>query len=150
MLGTYQYPDFPMDAETYGVKPGQHIPGQIVHRCLEAYARHFDIYDMIRFGHKLETAEHQENGGWVLRVRDIQAGDNIKIKARRLVLATGLTSEPFLPIFRGQEDFGAHIFHAKELCNHEDTYSTAKSVTVFGGTKSAWDMVYLYATKVFE
>nr|RBQ94866.1 hypothetical protein FVER53263_10290 [Fusarium verticillioides] len=61
-----------MDAETYGVKPGQHIPGQhipgqIVHRCLEAYARHFDIYDKIRFGHKLETAEHQENGGWVLR-----------------------------------------------------------------------------------
>ncbi|KAF5613189.1 dimethylaniline monooxygenase [Fusarium subglutinans] len=68
MLGTYQYPDFPMDTETYGVKPGQ-------------------------------------------------------------------------------EDFGVPIFHAKDLRNHEDTYETAKSVTVFGGTKSAWDMVYLYATK---
>ncbi|KAF5688209.1 dimethylaniline monooxygenase [Fusarium denticulatum] len=147
MLGTYQYPDFPMDTETFGVKPGQHIPGQIVHRYLETYARHFDIYDKIRFEHRVETAEHQENGGWVLTVRDIKVGDNIKIKARRLVLATGLTSEPFLPIFQGQEDFGAPIFHAKELRNHEDTYETAKSVTVFGGTKSAWDMVYLYATK---
>ncbi|KAF5648698.1 dimethylaniline monooxygenase [Fusarium tjaetaba] len=147
MLGTYQYPDFPMDTETYGVKPGQHIPGQIVHRYLETYARHFDVYDKIRFEHKVETAEHQDNGGWILTVKDIKAGDSIKIQARRLVLATGLTSEPFLPIFQGQEDFGAPIFHAKELRNHEDTYGTAKSVTVFGGTKSAWDMVYLHATK---
>ncbi|KAF5696046.1 dimethylaniline monooxygenase [Fusarium globosum] len=147
MLGTYQYPDFPMDTETFGVKPGQHIPGQIVHRYLETYARHFDIYDKIRFEHKVETAEHHENGGWVLTVRDIKVGDDIKIKARRLVLATGLTSEPFLPIFQGQEDFRAPIFHGKDLRNNEDTYGTAKSVTVFGGTKSAWDMVYLYATK---
>ncbi|RBA20315.1 hypothetical protein FPRO05_08760 [Fusarium proliferatum] len=147
MLGTYQYPDFPMDTETFGVKPGQHIPGQIVHRYLETYARHFDIYDKIRFEHKVETAEHHENGGWVLTVRDIKVGDDIKIKARRLVLATGLTSEPFLPIFQGQEDFRAPIFHGKYLRNNEDTYGTAKSVTVFGGTKSAWDMVYLYATK---
>ncbi|KAG5798054.1 hypothetical protein H9Q69_002928 [Fusarium xylarioides] len=132
MLGTYQYPDFPMDTETYGVKPGQHIPGQIVHRYLETYARHFDIYNKIRFEHKVGTAEHQDNGGWILTVRNIKAGDNIKIKARRLVLATGLTSEPFLPIFEGQEDFGAPIFHAKDLVNHEDTYETAKSVTVFG------------------
>ncbi|KAG7407768.1 hypothetical protein DER46DRAFT_363002 [Fusarium sp. MPI-SDFR-AT-0072] len=147
MLGTYQYPDFPMDTETFGVKPGQHIPGQIVHRYLETYARHFDIYDKIRFEHKVETAEHQDNGGWILTVRDIKVGDNIKIKARRLVLATGLTSEPFLPTFEGQEYFGAPIFHGKDLRSHEDTYGTAKSVTVFGGTKSAWDMVYLYATK---
>ncbi|KAF5645769.1 dimethylaniline monooxygenase [Fusarium sp. NRRL 25303] len=147
MLGTYQYPDFPMDTETFGVKPGQHIPGQIVHRYLETYARHFDIYDKIRFEHKVETAEHHENGGCVLTVRDIKVGDDIKIKARRLVLATGLTSEPFLPIFQGQENFRAPIFHGKDLRNHEDTYGTAKSVTVFGGTKSAWDMVYLYATK---
>ncbi|TXB99488.1 hypothetical protein FocTR4_00014303 [Fusarium oxysporum f. sp. cubense] len=147
MLGTYQYPDFPMDTETFGVKPGQHIPGQTVHRYLETYARHFDTYDKIRFEHKVETAEHQENGGWILTVRDIKIGDNIKIRAKRLVLATGLTSEPFLPIFEGQEDFEAPIFHGKDLRNHENTYETAKSVTVFGGTKSAWDMVYLYATK---
>ncbi|KAL9563306.1 hypothetical protein ACKAV7_012386, partial [Fusarium commune] len=112
MLGTYQYPDFPMDTETFGVKPGQHIPGQIVHRYLETYARHFDIYDKIRFEHKVETAEHQDNGGWILT-----------------------------------EYFGAPIFHGKDLRSHEDTYGTAKSVTVSEGTKSAWDMVYLYATK---
>ncbi|KAL9563478.1 hypothetical protein ACKAV7_012384 [Fusarium commune] len=121
MLGTYQYPDFPMDTETFGVKP-----------------------DPIE--HKVETAEHQDNGGWILPVRDIKVGDNIKIKARRLVLATGLTSAPFLPNFEGRNTLGS-IFHGKDLRSHEDTYGTAKSVTVFGGTKSAWDMVYLYATK---
>ncbi|KAF5620549.1 dimethylaniline monooxygenase [Fusarium sp. NRRL 52700] len=122
MLGTYQYPDFPMDTETFGIKP-----------------------DPIRAQSRGGRAPR--NGGWTLMVRDIKVGGNIKIEARRLVLATGLSSEPFLPIFEGQEDFGAPIFHAKDLRNHEDTYGTAKSLTVFGGTKSAWDMVYLYATK---
>jgi len=29
MLGTYEYSDFPMDEATYGVKPGEHIPGPL-------------------------------------------------------------------------------------------------------------------------
>jgi cation diffusion facilitator CzcD-associated flavoprotein CzcO len=147
MLGTYEYPDFPMDTETFGVKPGQFIPGRVVHNYLNQYARHFGIFDKIRVELKVETAEHQEWGGWILTVRDIKAGDTIKIKARRLVVATGLTSEPFLPDFEGQEEFGAPIFHGKDLARYEHTYETAKSVTVFGGTKTAWDLVYLYATR---
>ncbi|OCL02531.1 hypothetical protein AOQ84DRAFT_268633, partial [Glonium stellatum] len=34
MLGTYEYPDFPMDSATFGVQPGEHIPGPVVHQYL--------------------------------------------------------------------------------------------------------------------
>ncbi|OLN82717.1 FAD-containing monooxygenase EthA 5 [Colletotrichum chlorophyti] len=147
MLGTYEYPDFPMDPETFGILPGQHIPGQVLHDYLTKYAETFGIFDKIRFQHKVISAEHQETGGWILTVLNGRDGKEFQIGAKKLVLATGLTSEAFLPNFEGQDDFGAPIFHGKDFLQHADTLETAKSVTVFGGTKSAWDLVYAYATK---
>ncbi|KAF4471283.1 Flavin-binding monooxygenase [Fusarium albosuccineum] len=150
MLGTYEYPDFPMDPETFGVLPGQHIPGEVINEYLTSYARNFGIYDKILFEHKVESAEHQEDGGWILTAVDVKAGKDVQILAKRLVVATGLTSEAFLPHFDGQEKFAAPIFHGKDLPKYADTLETAKSVTVFGGTKTAWDLVYQYATKGIE
>ncbi|KAJ4231911.1 hypothetical protein NW759_002307 [Fusarium solani] len=150
MLGTYEYPDFPMDSETFGVLPGQHIPGNVIHEYLTKYAQNFDIFDKIRFEHKVESAEHQEDGGWILTVRDVKASRNVQLFAKKLVVASGLTSQAFLPHFEGEEKFGAPIFHGKDFVNHADTLQTAKSVTVFGGTKTAWDLVYQYATKGVE
>ncbi|KAK3938149.1 FAD/NAD(P)-binding domain-containing protein [Diplogelasinospora grovesii] len=145
MLGTYEYPDFPMDTETFGVKPGQHIPGTVMHEYLSKYAEKFGIADKIRCSTKVLSAEHQDGaeGGWVLTAD----GADKKIFARKMILATGLTSEPFLPEFEGQSEFGATIFHGKDFLQHADTLDTAKSVTVFGGTKSAWDAVYAYGSK---
>ncbi|GKT49857.1 FAD-dependent monooxygenase DEP4 [Colletotrichum spaethianum] len=147
MLGTYEYPDFPMDPETFGILPGQHIPGQVLHDYLTKYAQTFGIFDKIRFQHKLLSAEHQTNGGWVLTVLNGKDGKESQVLAKKLVIATGLTSEAFLPNFEGQETFGAPIFHGKDFLQHADTLDSAQSVTVFGGTKSAWDLVYAYAIK---
>ncbi|KAK3688198.1 hypothetical protein B0T22DRAFT_458928 [Podospora appendiculata] len=147
MLGTYDYPDFPMDTETFGVKPGEHIPGEVMHDYLSKYAEKFDIADKIRYQHKSLTAEHQEGpeGGWILTVQNGET--ETRISARKLIMATGLASAPFLPHFRGQEVFGLPIFHGKDFLQHSDTLDSAKSVTVFGGTKSGWDVVYAYASK---
>ncbi|KAK2034193.1 FAD/NAD(P)-binding domain-containing protein [Colletotrichum zoysiae] len=148
MLGTYEYPDFPMDPETFGVLPGQHIPGQVLHDYLTKYAETFGILDKIRFHHKLLSAEHQPGGGWILTLVDgTKGGSETRVLAKKLVIATGLTSEPFLPDFAGQETFGAPLFHGKDFLQHAGTLESAKAVTVFGGTKSAWDLVYAYATK---
>jgi cation diffusion facilitator CzcD-associated flavoprotein CzcO len=146
LLGTYEYPDFPMDPATFGVQPGQHIPGAVLHRYLAAYADKFGITDKIRFSHHIVSAEHQADGGWVLLVRP-EGKPETRIFATKLVVATGLTSEPFLPDFVGQEKFGAPIFHTRDFLKHADTLESAKSVTVFGGAKSAWDMVYAYGVK---
>ncbi|KLU83804.1 hypothetical protein MAPG_02855 [Magnaporthiopsis poae ATCC 64411] len=149
MLGTYEYPDFPMDTATFGVKPGEHIPGHVVHKYLNAYAKKFGIADKIRCGWAVVSAEHQEDdGGWLLTVT-VAGGDDgtKKILARRLVVATGMTSEPFMPHIEGQETYGNPIFHGMSALEDEGLLSSAKNFTVFGGTKSAWDAVYAAASK---
>ncbi|KAK0721673.1 hypothetical protein B0T26DRAFT_644428 [Lasiosphaeria miniovina] len=148
MLGTYEYPDFPMDTATFGVKPGEHIPGAVVHAYLSSYAEKFDILGRIRYCSKVLSAEHRDDdadGGWTLTVQTGQG--ETKLLARKLILAAGLTSEPFLPDFEGQGKFGVPLFHGRDFLKHADTLDSAKSVVVFGGTKSAWDAAFAYASK---
>lgn len=150
LKGTYEYLDYPMSPEIFGVKPGEYMSGEVMHRYLTSYAEAFGIRDKIRLRHTVVEAEHQDgkDGGWVLTV---EGPDDQKkrVVARKMVLATGLTSEAFLPYFKGQEEFGAPLFHIKELKKYEETLNgeRTKVVTVLGGTKSAWDAVYAYASK---
>lgn len=158
MLGTYEYPDFPMDTETYGVKPGEHIPGAVVHKYLADYVAHYGVAAHFRGSTKVVSAEIIEEGGWTLTLE--KDGKTSTLVARKLIVATGLTSEPFLPHIGGQEAFGAPLFHSRDFLQHEDTLEvpevaegadkTPKKVAMFGGTKSAWDMVYAYASKGIE
>ncbi|PWY83556.1 FAD/NAD(P)-binding domain-containing protein [Aspergillus heteromorphus CBS 117.55] len=53
MLGTYEFSDFPMDA-SFGVKPGEHIPGEVIHEYLA------------RFVERVEAVDGNGNGGWVV------------------------------------------------------------------------------------
>ncbi|KAK4125694.1 FAD/NAD(P)-binding domain-containing protein [Parathielavia appendiculata] len=147
MLGMFEYPDFPMTTDAFAVQPGEHISGEVMYRYLTRYAEHFGILDKIRYRTAVLTAEHHDSseGGWTLTVQN--DGTQHRIFARKLVVAAGFTSEPFLPGIQGEEMFGAPIFHSRDLVKHADTHGTAKTVTVFGGTKSAWDAVYAYASK---
>ncbi|KAI1084714.1 FAD/NAD(P)-binding domain-containing protein [Whalleya microplaca] len=148
LLGTYEYPDFPMSSDKFNVKADQHIPGEIIHEYLNAYARAFGISDFIRLESTVLTATHQDDtaeGGWVLTVKSLKQKET-QILARRLIVATGLLSEPFMPRFKGQDKFGGNIFHGQDFRQNSDTLQTAKVVTVFGAGKSGWDAVYAYAT----
>ncbi|KAI2629910.1 FAD/NAD(P)-binding domain-containing protein [Hypoxylon sp. NC1633] len=134
-----------MNPDDFDVKVGEHITGKAVNAYLKSYAAHFGIGDLIRLEHKVIVVEHQDTseGGWFLTAAT-PTGES-KIFARRLIIATGLTSEAFLPHFEGQETFGGKLFHSKDFQKNSDTVKTAKAVTVFGATKSAWDAVYAYA-----
>jgi hypothetical protein len=144
MLGTYEYSDFPMDDATFGVKPGQHIPGEVVHAYLVKYAQHFGFADKIRLNHKVESAERQQDGSWVLTIDT--SGTVNTLQTSKLIVATGLTSQPFVPHFDGQESFDASFFHSRDLLNYDgDVLQKGKRVTIFGGTKSAWDAAYACA-----
>ncbi|KAL2164834.1 hypothetical protein VTH06DRAFT_130 [Thermothelomyces fergusii] len=147
MLGTMEYPDFPMDSETFGVKPGEHPAGEVMFEYLRQYAQRFGILDKIRYDSVVTTARHQggDEGGWTLTVQNRDAPR--QVFARKLVMAAGLTSEPFMPHIKGQERFGVPLFHSRDFAKHSDTLDSAKRVTVFGGTKSAWDVVYAYASR---
>lgn len=147
LFGTYEFPDFPMDTEVFGVKPREHIPGSVLNAYLRAYAANFGIDSLIRANTKVTTAKHEDTpaGGWVLTTES--AGKDVTtVFARRLIVATGLTSEAYLPRFDGQDTFGGRVFHGKDFLQNKDTIQEGKSVTVYGGTKFAWDAVYAYAS----
>ncbi|KAL2176643.1 uncharacterized protein P884DRAFT_245163 [Thermothelomyces heterothallicus CBS 202.75] len=158
LLGTYEYPDFPMSTARFKVPVGSHIPGEVIHEYLKAYAAEFGIADHIRLRTRVLSAEHvdEAGGGWILTVASTGTGDDdqgqqqTRVKARRLIVATGLTSEAFLPHFDGQETFGGRVFHGKHFQQNRDTLKTAKSAVVLGGTKFAWDAAYAYATAGVE
>jgi cation diffusion facilitator CzcD-associated flavoprotein CzcO len=147
MVGTYEYSDFPMDEATWGVKPGQHIPSDVVHNYLTAYTKKFGVLPCIRFNCKVEIVERGEKEGWML---SLDESWSTRILAKRLIVATGVTSQAFLPTFEGQNSFGVPLFHSKDFLQHDNTIKTAKKVTVLGGTKSAWDAVYEYVTNGVE
>jgi cation diffusion facilitator CzcD-associated flavoprotein CzcO len=146
LLGTYEFSDFKPDA-AYGLQEGRPLPADAVHRYLTDYSKHFGIYERIRFDTKVESCEHEDEGGWILNVGASESSGPSQIFASKLIVATGLTSDPFMPIIKGSESFEPPSFHVKDFKDHADTLGTAKNVCVLGGTKSAWDVVYAYASK---
>ncbi|TVY73336.1 FAD-dependent monooxygenase DEP4, partial [Lachnellula suecica] len=140
-LGTYESPDFAMDPEVFGVKAREHMPGTVVYEYLEAFARRFDVLERIRFGWKVEEVSEDGDGGWVINVE----GEK-NIRAKKLVLATGLTGNPNMPSIPEAAEFGGPVYHAKDFVQHKDLLHTAKKVAVYGASKSGWDAVYAYAS----
>jgi cation diffusion facilitator CzcD-associated flavoprotein CzcO len=146
LLGTYEYSDFPMDQATFGVKPGEHIPGEVLQTYFEKYVEHFQFADKIRLNRKVESAEHQTDGSWLLTVAKAEGGSK-SLLTHKLIVATGMTSQAFLPTFQGQESFEAPLFHCRDFPKYEkEVLQDGKRATVFGGTKSAWDAAYACAS----
>lgn len=146
MLGTYEFSDFPMTPEVFGVQPGEHIPGHVVQQYMEKYAEHFGFTDRIRLETSVQSAEHRLDETWLLSTKT--ATEEKNIVAKKLIVATGITSQAYLPSFQGQETFEAPLVHCRDMLAHEETlfHGKGERMTVFGGTKSAWDAVYAGAT----
>jgi hypothetical protein len=80
------------------------------------------------------------------------------IRTRKLILATGLTSQPRIPTLIGEKSFNAPLFHVKEFAHYQDALLGKPSanteddddrapIAVLGGSKSAWDAVYACASQ---
>ena len=151
LVGTYEVSDFPMTYERFGVKPYQHIPGAVNHEYLRQYAEEFKISSAIRFNCKAGAATKVEKGGWLLTVSERgwheQLARETQVLAAKLVVATGMTSDPFIPKFEGSADFKAPQFHVKEIGLRAESLYASRNVIVLGNSKSAWDSCYLSATR---
>lgn len=139
MVGTYEYPDYPMLESKYGVKPNNHIPGAVLNQYLTDFAHKFDIFDKIQFHTKVGVIEPADES-WRLSATSLP-GERTII-AKKLILATGLTSTPNMPTYNGQETFGAPIFHAKDFCARAPDLKDVNNSVVVGGAKSAFDVAY--------
>ena len=148
LIGSYEFSDFPMIPEKYGCRPGQHIPGSVVHRYMCDAADYFDITSRVRLNTKIERARLQDDSSWIIDAVAIfnaavaESNETNTIHAKRLVLATGTTSEPFRPTFKNESSFCGLIIHSKQLRERAEQLKAAKSVVVIGGNKSAFDVCY--------
>ena len=140
MRGTYEHPDWPMTEDRYGVKPKAHIPAAVLHQYLTDFAQRYNIYDHIQFNTKVEIVEPVSGGGWKLSVMGPKGRRTVT--TAKLVLATGLTSTPNMPEYKGADNFEAPLFHAKEFCVQAPSLKNIKNTIVVGGAKSALDVAY--------
>ncbi|KAL5341523.1 hypothetical protein BJX70DRAFT_54759 [Aspergillus crustosus] len=147
MRGTYEFSDFPMD-DSFGVKPGEHVPGQVVQQYLERFAEHFALTEYIRLNSRVTVIEHNDDTTWTVTYADTQTEEEVTLRARKLILATGITSQPYLPTIPGQDTFNMPLFHTVNMPTyHRSTIQQPNNrIAVLGGTKSAWDAVYAAAT----
>ncbi|KAI0202170.1 FAD/NAD(P)-binding domain-containing protein [Astrocystis sublimbata] len=148
VVGSYEFSDFPMDLERYGLLPGQHIPGRVIHQYLADFATHFCLDKFVRHQSKVNIALLREDGTWELEYKcDYEKGpaQTRRLRCDRLVVATGLTSAASMPTFQGTIDFQGPLFHAKDLRERSQDLKDCREVVVVGGNKSAWDVCYSVA-----
>lgn len=136
-----------MDGETYGLTEGMHIPAAMLHRYLTDFSKKFGIFERTRFDTKVAAVESTETDTWKVTVTSSkgEGGDEV-LETEKLIMATGLTSEPNLPTYPGQESFTSQFFHAKDFCQNADTVNTCKRAVVVGAGKSALDCAYAFAS----
>lgn len=149
LLGTFEYPDFPMKPGDFPVRQGQHIPGEVLHDYLVKYTERFGLKPLIRFKTRVTKASYDDRTStWTLNVENVDTGEPYTVIADKVIIATGLTNEPFVPYIPGSEVFQAPLLHQKQLSQYADALSAScSSVTVYGGAKSAHDVVYLFASQ---
>ncbi|KAK2772277.1 cofactor FMO1 FAD enzyme [Colletotrichum kahawae] len=137
-LGLFNYSDKPMRPYKGDAKDPR-VTGEMIHDYLQEYAEDHDILRRIRFNTFVETATQCEEG-WRLTLR----GENEVIVARKLMVATGVTSIPFMPKFDAGDE-AVPVIHSRDLGGSFEALSdpAVQKVVVVGAAKSAYDAVYL-------
>ncbi|KAG9000142.1 hypothetical protein FRB93_012817 [Tulasnella sp. JGI-2019a] len=142
LFGALEYPDFPMHGLGLPAKEGEHLTGEVIHAYLQLYADTFDVTRRIRFNTKVATIERIDDMFWQVTTES----DSV-INCNKVIIATGITSQPFIPFIPGFESLACPIFHTRDLSEKSsEVMKTAETVAVLGGNKSAWDTAYMFAT----
>lgn len=108
------------------------------------YAKKFGVFKRTKFNTKVESLEPVSDGWKITTASDDGSG---LLQTKKVIVATGLTSQPNFPQYPGAETFEGPYFHAKEFCRNGETVKTAREAVVVGGAKSAYDVAYAYASE---
>lgn len=142
-VGMFEYSVFPMKAPKEEELYHGYYPGTYVSQYLDDFAESkvFEgktVKDRIEFesGAKQITKEKKS---WIIETENERT-----FKCRKLIMAIGLTSTPFLPNFNNQR-FSPPIIHSKYLSQSDSPLNLpeTKEIAVLGGSKSALDAVQI-------
>ena len=111
--------------------------------CEHQYAGK-SLKDRLVFRFRVENLEKpEEQDHWTVKGRHLDTKETKTFKAYRLIVASGITSEPNMPKLDNRVKFKGSILHSESFGSSTVTSNPEnKRVTVIGGGKSAADMVY--------
>ncbi|KAJ5971490.1 uncharacterized protein N7479_001408 [Penicillium vulpinum] len=151
----------------------QFIAGWKINRYLRAWAEKWQLEKHIRLNWTVDHISRLETKEWKLNISvSTSPGRRITILCDKLVLATGLTSVPHMPNTKESSmasDNPAPVIHAKDVGEwarehlgyeplkapesdavsipaKKSPYPQLRSVVVYGGAKSSFDLVHFFAT----
>jgi cation diffusion facilitator CzcD-associated flavoprotein CzcO len=124
------FEDYPMPA-SYPDYPGH----RQVQAYFEAYARHFGVLPLVRFGHTVQHARREADGGWVLTVSGPD-GDRTD-RCTHLMVANGHHWNPRWPDIPGH--FAGRYLHSHDFKRADDQWRDQR-VLVIGAGNSAADV----------
>jgi cation diffusion facilitator CzcD-associated flavoprotein CzcO len=126
-----EYEDFPMPPD---------YPDYPNHRQLQAYfesyAKHFRVYDRIRFNHAVTSVKPRAQGGWDVVYADPEGGEHAEIFDVMMV-ANGHHWNPKFPDYEGR--FDGKMMHSHDFKGVDDEWR-GKNVLVIGAGNSACDV----------
>ena len=135
-----------MNTDGFDLKD-DHVPGEHVNEYLHSYATRFDLLKHMRFNCSVSSAVDNGSLGWTLMVDDEASPPTARrIETKRLIIATGLTSEPLMPKLPGKETFHAPIYHTSQFAKAEKGLGPYKKITLLSGAKFSWDIACAYAS----
>ncbi|KAJ5823799.1 hypothetical protein N7447_006139 [Penicillium robsamsonii] len=153
----------------------QFIAGWKINRYLRAWVEKWQLEKHIRLNWMVDDISRLETKEWKLNINvstSTSPSRRVTIICDKLVLATGLTSVPNMPETKGSSsasDNLAPVIHAKDVGKwarehlgyqplkapeseavnipiKESPYPQLRSVAVYGGAKSSFDLVHFFAT----
>lgn len=126
-----EYEDFPMPA-TYPDYPNH----RQLQAYFESYARHFGVYEQIRFHHTIERITRLDNGDWQVNYADDQ-GQHKSETFEVLMVANGHHWNPKYPQYEGE--FSGKLMHSHDFKGVTEDWR-GKQVLVIGAGNSACDV----------
>ena len=155
LQGYYEFSDFPMlgaNLKHLDVQERGKLTGETVFHYIFEYARHFDLLRRTRFNTKVVCATENESSSgkvWTIKLCDTSDGYESLMTCSKLIVATGQASKPWLPSFPVKDSWKIPTFHSARLNEASQKLigtNMVGHITIIGGSKSAHDAVYMFAT----
>lgn len=127
--------------DALGVKDWEDVPAFKIHEYLKVYAEIFSLRERVRLDTKVsEVTRNRDSIRWDVSV---DGSDEI-LTCDKLIVATGTTSLPKWPDVP-RHDFVGLVMHSKDVGQYYQDLTSSKinRVTVYGGCKSAIDVINL-------
>eukprot|EP00463_Aulacantha_scolymantha_P000153 TRINITY_DN108_c0_g1_i10.p2 TRINITY_DN108_c0_g1~~TRINITY_DN108_c0_g1_i10.p2 ORF type:complete len:253 (+),score=46.97 TRINITY_DN108_c0_g1_i10:234-992(+) len=147
------FSDFPIPAQFTGEEP-YCIPQKRFMKYIYAYAKEHKLEQYIRYNSDVTNIEEEEAKvhnqeeeicpkKWKLDIRNTGTEENITEYFDFVVVCTGQTKVPKIPVIEGQENFKGTIKHSSFIQSSEDTDFYADSrVLCVGGGETASDIAF--------